>query len=465
MSSKKTMHGEDRKIVYIGEEHIRPHPQNPRKDLGDLKELAESIRKNGILQNLTVIPVEGEPGEYMTVIGHRRIAAGKLAGITEYPCQIVEGLSEREQLSMMLEENMQRGNLTIWEQANGFQLMLDLGETEDSIAKKTGFSKSTVRRRLNIAKLDQKVLKEKEEKRGFQMSLTDLYELEKVEDIETRNEILNKATDSRNLAYLAKNAVEQRKKEQIKALCIEKLEKVGVKPATEEMAYQLYSGKWEIVKSFPYDKTPEEFSGLEEEKSELFYLERYNCLNVVRRAKKVKKELTPAELEQKRKERNKRQLKAIWKGMAVTRRRFIEDIVSGKVPPLKDAADLEAELFDLLLWYSPLISENLLRDFFLGKDFYKADEAEVREAEEKVKGLSLLHKLLCLVSIQVAQSELMDYRFAYLEENGAKALKFYDILKKYGFSFTSEEEQGVADGNSELYEKKSPASFAAISVA
>ena len=56
---------EAKEIVNIGLEHIHPHPDNPRKDLGDLTELAESIKKNGILQNLTVIPKEGEPGEYI----------------------------------------------------------------------------------------------------------------------------------------------------------------------------------------------------------------------------------------------------------------------------------------------------------------------------------------------------------------------------------------------------------------
>ena len=70
---------EAKDIVNIGLEHIHPHPDNPRKDLGDLTELAESIKKNGILQNLTVIPKEGEPGEYIAIIGHRRSAAAKLA--------------------------------------------------------------------------------------------------------------------------------------------------------------------------------------------------------------------------------------------------------------------------------------------------------------------------------------------------------------------------------------------------
>ena len=95
----------------------------------------------------------------------------------------------------MLEENMQRGDLTIWEQAQGFQMMLDLGETEDTIAEKTGFSKKTIRHRLNIAKLDSKTLMEKERQDGYQLTLTDMYELEKIKDIKTRNKILKESTD------------------------------------------------------------------------------------------------------------------------------------------------------------------------------------------------------------------------------------------------------------------------------
>lgn len=86
---------EAKDIVNIGLEHIHPHPDNPRKDLGDLTELAESIKKNGILQNLTVIPKEGEPGEYTAIIGHRRCAAAKLAGAAEAPCRIVEGMTHK----------------------------------------------------------------------------------------------------------------------------------------------------------------------------------------------------------------------------------------------------------------------------------------------------------------------------------------------------------------------------------
>lgn len=204
-----------KQTVNIPVRDLHPHPKNPRKNLGDLEELTESIKKNGIMQNLTVIPgfyrANGEwfntEAEYTVIIGHRRLEAAKLAGLTEVPCRIYENLSENDQITTMLEENMQRNDLTIMEQAQSFQLCLDLGETVDTLSEKTGFKKTTIYHRLNIAKLDQKVLKEKEEDEGFQLTLTDLIELEKIEDIETRNRILDHARTSNDLRFQAQQDV------------------------------------------------------------------------------------------------------------------------------------------------------------------------------------------------------------------------------------------------------------------
>ena len=169
------------RLELISVENILPHPDNPRKEIGDLEELIESIKKNGIMQNLTVIP--SDDGKYMAIIGHRRLAAAKAAGLKEVPAKIVEGLTHREQVGIMLEENMQRADLTVPEQAYGFQMMLDLGETEDSIAEKTGFSKQTIRHRLQIARLNKKVLNKQWNNHEFQLSLADLIELEKIKNI------------------------------------------------------------------------------------------------------------------------------------------------------------------------------------------------------------------------------------------------------------------------------------------
>lgn len=65
---------------------------------------------------------------YTVVIGHRRLAAAKLAGLTELPCVITE-MSDKDQVATMLLENMQRSDLTVYEQAHGMQMLMDLGDT------------------------------------------------------------------------------------------------------------------------------------------------------------------------------------------------------------------------------------------------------------------------------------------------------------------------------------------------
>lgn len=202
-------------IVMLPTQDLHPHPDNPRKDVGDVSELAESIKANGVLQNLTVVPghwmtkeewlevsarYKKNPTEedrqlmnskwldtgYTVIIGHRRLAASKQAGITEMPCVIVE-MTKKEQVSTMLTENMQRVDLTIYEQAQGFQMMLDMGDSMDEIAEKSGFSKTTVRKRLEMAKLDAKTLKRVSAR---QLTLADFDELAKIDNIDVRNKLL-----------------------------------------------------------------------------------------------------------------------------------------------------------------------------------------------------------------------------------------------------------------------------------
>lgn len=172
-------------LVYIPVQELYPHPDNPRKEIGDVSELADSIKAKGVMQNLTVVP--RAEGGYTVIIGHRRCAAAKEAGLSAVPCVIVE-MSEREQVATMLLENMQRVDLTAYEQAQGFQMMIDFGDTVEGIAEKTGFSKKTVRGRLKMAELDAGVLKEVSASR--QISIGDLDKLAQIENLEKRNELL-----------------------------------------------------------------------------------------------------------------------------------------------------------------------------------------------------------------------------------------------------------------------------------
>ena len=173
-------------LVMLSVDRLYPHPDNPRKKLGDLKELSESIKAKGVMQNLTVVPKVGSYGDFTIIIGHRRHAAAKMAGVTELPCVIVE-MSEQDQLATMLLENIQRSDLTAFEQAKGFQMMMDFGDSVSGIVKKTGFSESTVRRRLKMAELDEEVLKKVS---GRQISFGDIDKLSEIEDLETRNKVL-----------------------------------------------------------------------------------------------------------------------------------------------------------------------------------------------------------------------------------------------------------------------------------
>lgn len=441
-------------IVNIELEHIHPHPDNPRKQLGDLSELAESIKKKGIMQNLTVIPKEGEPGEYITIIGHRRCAAAKLAGLTEAPCKIVEGMTAKDQMGTMLEENIQRNDLTIWEQAQGFQMMLDLGETEDTIAERTGFSKTTIRHRLNIAKLDSKTLQEKEKEDGYQLTFTDLYELEKIKDVKTRNKILKDSTDSRDLARRAINAQNEQKRKENQKLYEGILKKAGLKEGPPEAYYDFYSSKWERLQDFDLEKEPGKNIKLPEADGHTFYVVRYGKINIIRKAKKENKVLTPEEEAKRKNMRNKKQIKAILQEATNTRRVFIEGIISGRIDKVTNEKELEAELFDQMMNYETFTGHNTLKKFFVGCEVYKAAKEDLDAAKKKMEGLSVLHKLLCMVSAMAGELDLTNWDYTYSTVDGERVKAFYKVLEQYGFKFPNDEEKSVVEGTSDLYVKR-----------
>lgn len=232
------------KLQMIPTDKLHPHPDNPRKVIGDVSELAESIKANGILQNLTVVPNNDNWDDFTVIIGHRRLAAAKQAGLTELPCAIVE-MSEKEQLSTMLTENMQRSDLTVYEEAKGCQLLLDLGDTVAEIAEKTGFSESKIRRRVKLCELDEEAFKESQIR---QPTLADYDRLNQIKDIKTRNKLLESIGTNNfdNLLYSAvKKQETEEEKEKIEKICLEhgmtKVQKYDEIPSNYE-----YTGAFEL---------------------------------------------------------------------------------------------------------------------------------------------------------------------------------------------------------------------------
>lgn len=440
-------------IQNISIELVKVHPNNVRKTYNDIEELAESIKAKGILQNLTVVPDPQEPGKYLTVIGNRRLTAARMAGLETVPC-IVSDMDEKEQTSVMLLENIQRSDLTVYEQAQGFQMMLDLGETEDTIAEKTGFSKKTIRHRLNIAKLDSKTLMEKERQDGYQLSLTDLYELEKIKDVKTRDKILKDSTDSRDLARRAINAQKEQKRQENMKLYVAMMKKLGLKKAPKEADSEFYTDKWERMKDYSLDKEPPKTMKFEDNGEPTFYLERYGTLYVIRKKKKEKKELTPAQEAERQNKRNKKQIKAILKEAANTRKAFIEGILSGRIKKVTNEEKVVAELFEQMISWETFTGHNTLKELFLGDKCYNAQKEDIEAAEKKMEGLSVLHKLLCMVSAMVADADLVEWNYTYNTVRGKRVKAFYGILEQYGFQFPNDEEKSVAEGTSDLYVKK-----------
>lgn len=219
----------DISIFDIMIDKIEPHPQNPRKDLGDLSELVKSIEANGIMQNLTVVPLDNENKRFRCVIGHRRLSAAKKAGLVSVPCSIAWDMDEKEQVATMIAENMQRADLTIPEQAQAVQMMLDLGEDFGKISDRTGLSQSTVRRRAKLATYNQDALT-KACKRGA--TLFELEKIEKIEDQETREKVLN-AAGTKNFEYELSRALDDQKRKKEFA----KMEAILAKFATKTDKY------------------------------------------------------------------------------------------------------------------------------------------------------------------------------------------------------------------------------------
>lgn len=164
-------------MIKVGELH--PHPDNPRKDVGDVSELAESIRAQGVRQNLLVVPNPDGEG-YRVVIGHRRLAAARLAGLEEVPCVVDETLDEKRQLELMIVENCQRADLTPIEEADAYQGLLNLGDTAPKIARKTGRSPKYVRSRLRMAAIPEAVRSKSDH--FAQLSVSDLEALAEFDD-------------------------------------------------------------------------------------------------------------------------------------------------------------------------------------------------------------------------------------------------------------------------------------------
>ena len=445
--------------INIALDHLHPHPDNPRKNLGDISELTESIRKNGIMQNLTVIPIkeDDDPNkwEYRILIGHRRAAAAKEANLLRVPCNVVFDMDPREQVAIMLEENMQRSDLTVIEQAQGFQMMLDLGETEESIAEKTGFSRTTVRHRLQIAKLDPKAIKKHEnEEHEFQLSITDLIALERIKDMKTRNEILMNARDGRDLIQKVDIEVERAGRREIFDQYRKELEAKGITQAPQKVVDQKYSNKYEQIGYFSLDKKTQIKLPKLRKSEHAWYMPLGlwdRALTVYQSRPKEEQDKTPYQKEQEKKEKNRKQLMEIQNAFRKDRKTFVLGILDGKYR-CDDEPLAWKMLMEAAVKLTTRLYEENIGEFLTGKRQYNWTDEQRTEIERRLGAMTQLDKLLVLTAYAGQDShDMINYDGKFYPQCGEAQTAFCDALAIWGYTVQEKDYEKLLDGTHELY--------------
>ena len=131
----------------ISIEDLEPNPHQPRQQMGDLSELTSSIREKGILEPLIV---RRHGGSFQIISGERRYQAALQAGLTELPC-VERNVDDQETLELALVENIQRKDLTPFEEAEAFsQLVEHHGYTHEALSKRIGKSRTSITEALSL---------------------------------------------------------------------------------------------------------------------------------------------------------------------------------------------------------------------------------------------------------------------------------------------------------------------------
>ena len=137
---------------------LEPNPHQPRHDFDEeaLAELADSIAQHGLIQPITVRPVEN--GYYQIIAGERRWRAARRANLTEVPVNIIEA-DDKKAAQLALIENLQREDLNPLEEAKGYEtLMNTYGLTQEETASSVGKSRPAVANALRLLKLPKSIL-------------------------------------------------------------------------------------------------------------------------------------------------------------------------------------------------------------------------------------------------------------------------------------------------------------------
>ena len=135
-------------------EQIDPNPDQPRQAMGDLSELIASVKEKGIIEPLVV---RQRGTRYQIIAGERRYHAGSQAGLQELPA-VIRDVDDTEMLEIALVENIQRKDLTPFEEAEALtSLAQRCGYTHEDLAKRLGKSRTSVTESLSLTQMPEEV--------------------------------------------------------------------------------------------------------------------------------------------------------------------------------------------------------------------------------------------------------------------------------------------------------------------
>jgi ParB family chromosome partitioning protein len=139
------------RLSYIRVEEIERDPEQPRQDLGDLEELKRSIREHGILQPVVISPLDER--RYRLIAGERRLTAARQLVLPTIPA-LIRSVQDHERLELQLIENLHRKDLNPFEEARGYQRLIDeFNLTQERVAQRIGRSVASINQVLRLLDL------------------------------------------------------------------------------------------------------------------------------------------------------------------------------------------------------------------------------------------------------------------------------------------------------------------------
>ncbi|MGL4483565.1 MAG: ParB/RepB/Spo0J family partition protein [Anaerovoracaceae bacterium] len=428
---------------------IEDHPQNPRKNVGDVTELSASIKEQGLLQQLTVIK-HGD--KYRLIIGHRRAAAARLAKLKEVECNVVK-MSEKDQIATMLSENIQRSDLTPVEEAYGIQQMMELGETVKSIAKQTGITQSLVKNRAEIAKLD---LDEASKAYENKVTIELLIKVASIQDEEIREKTLEDLAEGELSEYEVNNIIS---KEMFEAALpqVEKiLDIIDIEIKNQEevnsmkLQYSGYVSFWEAKSDKDYVKILNKYLKDEDEETLNEWIYATVSKSNIQFYKPIVKKTQDSDQAAEDNEPSERKIiekhwDEIYQKIIEKHREFLKNL------KIKDKEEFLATFTKYFLLGSKIGTKEL-KPIIERRHYSKFDPLTLEPSlEDKPENILLAYLIMKLIYRENGK-ELVDtydyYDGTFNEDEDLKHANL--ILEEFGYE-TSAEEKAIIDGTHELY--------------